>query len=154
MWHVLGASAEVPTDVLETLVVVSLSNTTFRPTFLPCIAIELLSSLLSGQGIYSVVAEIDGQVIGSNILWESASIAGVGPITIDPAVQNSNVGRALMENVLERARKQRFVGIRLVQAAYHNRPLALYTKLGFDAREPLSTLARLFGWKSRGTLSV
>jgi hypothetical protein len=27
-----------------------------------------------------------------------------------------------------------------VQAAYHNRTLALYTKLGFDAREPLSNL--------------
>jgi hypothetical protein len=28
----------------------------------------------------------------------------------------------------------------LVQAAYHNRSLSLYTKLGFDAREPLSTI--------------
>jgi hypothetical protein len=28
----------------------------------------------------------------------------------------------------------------LVQAAYHNRSLSLYTKLGFDAREPLSNL--------------
>jgi GNAT superfamily N-acetyltransferase len=79
-------------------------------------------------------------VIGSNFLWESSSIAGIGPITIDPAVQNSKVGHALMEYVLERARKQRFAGVRLVQAAYHNRSLSLYSKLGFDAREPLSTL--------------
>jgi hypothetical protein len=28
----------------------------------------------------------------------------------------------------------------LVQAAYHNRSLSLYTKLGFDTREPLSTI--------------
>jgi hypothetical protein len=45
-----------------------------------------------------------------------------------------------MENVLRRAREGRFVGVRLVQSAYHNRSLSLYTKLGFDAREPLSNL--------------
>ena len=45
-----------------------------------------------------------------------------------------------MENVLQRARERRFAGVRLVQAAYHNRSLALYTKLGFDTREPLSIL--------------
>jgi hypothetical protein len=43
-----------------------------------------------------------------------------------------------MERVLDRAHAQRFVGVRLVQAAYHNRSLSMYTKLGFDAREPLS----------------
>ena len=31
-----------------------------------------------------------------------------------------------------------FPGVRLVQAAYHCRSLSLYTKLGFDSREPLS----------------
>ena len=30
--------------------------------------------------------------------------------------------------------------MRLVQAAFHNRSLALYTKLGFDPREPLSCM--------------
>ena len=29
-------------------------------------------------------------------------------------------------------------GVRLVQAAFHNRSLSLYTNLGFDVREPLS----------------
>jgi len=113
----------------------------FPPDFpSPEIAIGLMSSLLSRQDVYSVVAEAEGIVIGSNFLWESSSIAGVGPITIDPVVQNSRAGRALMENVLERVQKQRWPGVRLVQAAYHNRSLSLYTKLGFDAREPLSIL--------------
>lgn len=31
-------------------------------------------------------------------------------------------------------------GIRLLQAAFHNRSLSLYTKLGFDAREPISLM--------------
>lgn len=106
----------------------------------PEIAIGLLSQLLSRSDAYSVVAEADGRVIGSNFLWENGVIAGVGPITIDPAAQNLAVGRRLMEEVLRRAEERAFAGVRLVQAAYHNRSLSLYTKLGFDAREPLSTI--------------
>jgi GNAT superfamily N-acetyltransferase len=100
----------------------------------------LLTSLLSRGDLHRVVAEVDGRVVGSNFLWENGTIAGVGPITIDPAAQNVAVGRRLMEDVLKRARERGIAGVRLVQAAYHNRSLALYTKLGFDTREPLSNL--------------
>src|SRR5919205_651063 len=101
----------------------------------------LITSLLSRGGeIYSVVAEVDGRVVGSNFLWENGTIAGVGPITIDPDTQNVAVGRRLMEDVLQRARELGIAGVRLVQATYHNRSLALYAKLGFDVREPLSNL--------------
>jgi N-acetylglutamate synthase-like GNAT family acetyltransferase len=87
-----------------------------------------------------VVAEIDGRVVGSNFLWENATIAGIGPVTVDPQVQNGQVGKQLMNNVLERARAHGFAGMRLVQAAYHNRSLSLYAKLGFIVREPLAML--------------
>lgn len=106
----------------------------------PAVSIEFLSALFSRQDVFSVVAEVDGRIVGSNFLWENADIAGVGPITVHPAVQNGAVGRRLMEYVMERGQDARFSGIRLVQAAYHNRSLALYTKLGFSAREPLSTM--------------
>ena len=113
----------------------------FPPDFPePAIAIGLLSDLLSRKNVYSVVAEVDGQVVGSNFLWETAAVAGVGPITVNPATQNVSVGRLLMDDVMLRARERGFVGIRLVQAAYHNRSLSLYTKLGFDVREPLSVI--------------
>lgn len=113
----------------------------FPPDFpAPDIAVQLFSHLFSRPDIHSFVAEVDGRVVGSNFLWENAVIAGVGPITVDPAVQNGTVGRHLMEHVLGRAKEIRFAGIRLVQAAYHNRSLSLYTKLGFNAREPLSTI--------------
>jgi predicted N-acetyltransferase YhbS len=104
------------------------------------VAIGLLSQLFSRSNIYSVVAEVDGRVVGSNFLWGNAVIAGVGPITVDPSVQNAGVGRRLMEDVMRRAQDRRFAGVRLVQAAYHNRSLSLYTKLRFDTREPLTTL--------------
>jgi GNAT superfamily N-acetyltransferase len=104
------------------------------------VAIGLMSSLLDRPDIHSVIAEIDGSLVGSNFLWENATIAGVGPITVDPRVQNGQVGKQLMQNVLERARAQKFAGVRLVQAGYHSRSLSLYAKLGFVVREPLATL--------------
>jgi GNAT superfamily N-acetyltransferase len=103
-------------------------------------AIGLLTMCLSHPDVYSVVAESDGRVVGSNFLWEGCSIAGVGPITVDPSSQNGSVGKQMMLDVIQRGRDRRFPGIRLVQAAYHNRSLSLYTKLGFDAREPLSNM--------------
>ena len=114
----------------------------FPPDFpSPEVSGGLMASLLSRGGeIYSVVAEVDGRVVGSNFLWENGAIAGVGPITIDPDTQNVAVGRRLMKDVLQRARELGIAGVRLVQATYHNRSLALYTKLGFDTREPLSNL--------------
>jgi GNAT superfamily N-acetyltransferase len=115
------------------------------------VAIGLMSSLLERPDIHSVVAEIDGSLVGSNFLWENATIAGVGPITVDPKVQNGQVGKHLMNHVLERARGLRFAGTRLVQAAYHGRSLSLYAKLGFVVREPLATLqGQSLAYESKG----
>jgi predicted N-acetyltransferase YhbS len=102
----------------------------------------LMEMMIAHPAVYGVVAEDGGgKVIGSNFLWEQDSVSGVGPITIDPASQNSTAGRRLMEDVIRRSDEQGHPAIRLVQAAYHNRSLALYTKLGFDTVEPLSMIA-------------
>jgi predicted N-acetyltransferase YhbS len=102
--------------------------------------VQTVTSLIAHPDAYSVVAEADGKIAGSNFMHEGSAIAGIGPISVDPSVQNQNIGRSLMENALERARARNFVGVRLVQTAYHNRSLCLYTKLGFDTREPLSVM--------------
>lgn len=99
-----------------------------------------ISALFSHPGFYCVVAEQGGRVIGSNCMDERSPVSGIGPITIDPAVQNQGAGRALMNAVLERARERKAPSVRLVQAAFHNRSLSLYTKLGFDVQEPLSVM--------------
>ncbi|MGA8430840.1 MAG: GNAT family N-acetyltransferase [Candidatus Sulfotelmatobacter sp.] len=104
------------------------------------VATNVLSTMFSHPGFYCVVAESGGQILGSNCLDERSAIAGVGPITIDPQIQNKGVGRALMESALTRSTERGFPGARLLQAAFHNRSLSLYTKLGFDTREPLSTM--------------
>jgi len=102
--------------------------------------VAVVSPMISHPGVYSVVAEADGEIAGSNFMVEHDSIAGIGPISVDPSVQNQSIGRHLMENVLERARSRNFAGVRLVQTAYHNRSLCLYTRLGFETREPLSVM--------------
>jgi predicted N-acetyltransferase YhbS len=101
---------------------------------------RIMSWLFSRPHIYSVVAEMGGQIVGSNFLWEETIVAGIGPLSVAPTIQNATVGRHLMEAVLERSRQQGVAGVRLVQAAFHNRSLALYTKLGFDVREPLANI--------------
>jgi predicted N-acetyltransferase YhbS len=104
------------------------------------IATGLLSMIFSHPGFYAVVAESNGEIVGSNALDERTTIAGLGPITVDPAVQNGGIGRALMEALLERYAARGFKGVRLLQAAFHNRSLSLYTKLGFDPVEPMSVM--------------
>jgi predicted N-acetyltransferase YhbS len=106
------------------------------------VATGVTTALLSNPGFYSVVAELDGTVVGSNFLDERNQISGVGPISVHPTVQNQAIGRQLMLAVMERSAQRKFAGIRLVQAAYHNRSLCLYTRLGFETREPLS---KMFG---------
>jgi GNAT superfamily N-acetyltransferase len=98
------------------------------------------SQMLSSEGFVCFVAERDGQVLGSTFIDERSSIAGIGPVSVDPCSQDAGIGRALMETALQRARERGALGIRLVQTAYHYRSLALYAKLGFVVREPLSVL--------------
>jgi GNAT superfamily N-acetyltransferase len=106
----------------------------------PELATHFFSWMFTHPAFYCVVAEIDGRIVGSNCLDERSVIAGVGPITVDPNIQNARVGRRLMQVVIDRAKENGANGIRLVQAAFHNRSLSLYTNLGFDVRESLTCL--------------
>ncbi len=99
----------------------------------PDAAVGMMSAWVPHPGVWGVVAEVDGRIVGSNFLDERDPIRGVGPITVDPSGQNSGVGRKLMEAVLERG--QDAPGIRLVQDGFHMRSLSLYRSLGFDVTD-------------------
>ncbi|HEY6485274.1 MAG TPA: GNAT family N-acetyltransferase [Candidatus Cybelea sp.] len=113
---------------------------------------DLLRSLSCGRAAARLparFAELRGRrrrhgdacaVIGSNWLDERNAISGIGPVTIDPAVQDGGLGRRLMNAVIERSDARGFPGVRLVQAAYHARPVSLYTRLGFASREELAVM--------------
>lgn len=97
-----------------------------------------MQSMLATEGITGLLALRDGMIIGSAFTDERGPIVGVGPVTVEPSLQDVGVGRALMQAVLDRERQRGVAGVRLVQAAYYCQSLALYVKLGFITREPIS----------------
>lgn len=99
------------------------------------VAIQRANFCINHPSIFGVVAETDGQVIGSNFLDERDPIRGLGPVTVDPQVQVRGIGRRLMDTVLERARGA--VGVRLVQDSFNMLSVSLYASFGFEVKEPL-----------------
>ena len=111
----------------------------FRPDIPAAqVGIDLMRMLVDSPHSFSVVAERNGEVIGSNHLAEHDTIRAVGPITVDPAAQAKGAGRMLMEAVIERGKGS--AGIRLVQDAFNTASLSLYASLGFDVKEPLALI--------------
>ena len=104
------------------------------------VATGLVTMLLSHPRFYSFIAELDGRIVGCNFLDERSTIAGIGPLSVDPPVMNGTIGRKLMRAVMDRAAERRVPGVRLLQVAWHYRSLALYAKLGFEIRETISGL--------------
>jgi L-amino acid N-acyltransferase YncA len=111
-----------------------------RPFPSPEVATGLATMRLTNPGFYGVVAEEAGNIVGSNFVYLRSPVAGISPITVDPAAQNRRIGRTLMQAVMDHATAQGKPSIRLVQAAYNNGSLCLYTTLGFQTKAPLSVM--------------
>lgn len=101
-------------------------------------SIQLTQSCFAHPQIFSIVAERDGKIIGSNYLSEYDVVRAVGPLAIDPNVQSEGAGRELMKAVIKRAIHSK--SIRLVQNAFNLASLSLYASLGFNVKEPLVML--------------
>jgi len=104
------------------------------------VATTLISELIEHPGFFALVAECDGRFVGSGFLDERSAIVGVGHVTVAPDMQGRGVGRTLMTALLRRCAERRVPGVRLLEAAYKNRSICLYTKLGFDFREPIAVM--------------
>lgn len=103
-------------------------------------AVQIAESFFANPQIYGIVAENeDGEIVGSNYLWEYDEIRAVGPVSVDPNRQAKGAGRKLMEAVIERGRDA--AGIRLVQDAFNTASMSLYASQGFDVKEPLVMIA-------------
>ncbi|HEX9045148.1 MAG TPA: GNAT family N-acetyltransferase [Candidatus Limnocylindrales bacterium] len=105
-------------------------------------AADPIRALIDHPGFHGVVAEASGRIVGSSFLDERSLIGAIGPVTVDPAAQDAGIGRALMTAMLDRVAATGRPGVRLVQIAYHNRSLSLYTKLGFDVK---ASFAAMYG---------
>ncbi len=104
------------------------------------VAVGFMQLLTGAPYIEGFIAEAaEGEVVGSAFLWDGV-IAGVGPVTVKPTSQARSVGRSMMESLVERAKSRNHVGIRLVQAGFNMASLSLYTKVGFELREPLACI--------------
>jgi GNAT superfamily N-acetyltransferase len=57
----------------------------------------MVEEMLANDGFVGLVADRGGEVVGSAFVDERTVIAGIGPVTIDPAAQDVGVGRALIE---------------------------------------------------------
>jgi predicted N-acetyltransferase YhbS len=99
---------------------------------------RLLKMKVEDPNARGFVAEQEGRALGSVFLnaFPGSGISAVGPLTVAPAAPNGT-GRRLLKQVLEDAAAQGAASVRLVQSPAHLGSLALYTKLGFDVREPL-----------------
>lgn len=113
----------------------------FPPDFpSPEFGIQLAQGFAANPQIYSIVAENeDGEIVGSNYLWEYDAIRAVGPVSVDPHKQAKGAGRKLMEAVIERGKNSE--GIRLVQDSFNTASMSLYASQGFDVKEPLVMIA-------------
>ena len=95
----------------------------------------IISQVVKRPDYRGVVALLDGNVVGSNFLVNGDEVAGVGPITVDPAVQAKGIGRILMKWAVDEARRLDIRQTRLFQEAINTTSLPLYTELGFDWRD-------------------
>ena len=100
----------------------------------------IISMLVGRKDFYGVAAIVNGELAGSNYLSLTDAVAGVGPITVDCAFQGRDLGRALMQDVIDYARRNNIARVRLLQDAFNTASLSLYASLGFEVKHPVAEM--------------
>lgn len=103
-------------------------------------AAGLLGMVQQDPNFDGFVAEADGQRLGSIFVSRRSPVGGISVLTVDPAAQDQGVGRTLLQHGMRHLTEHGHTRQQLIQAAYHNRSLCLYAKLGFAAVATLSNL--------------
>jgi predicted N-acetyltransferase YhbS len=102
-------------------------------------SVGMIGAKVKDRNAAGFVADREGRILGSIFLntFPPAPVAAIGPMTVAPQAEGDRVGQKLMQAALDEAAARKIEQVRLVQSPSHLRSLALYTKLGFDVREPL-----------------
>ena len=103
------------------------------------IADGLAAAWISHPSIYSIIAEVDGKAVGFNAVDQRDEIGAPGPVVVDPKGMGKGVGRAMMHEVMDRAKGMK--GMRLIQEAFNTVSMSLYASLGFEVKEPIAIMA-------------
>ncbi|HUJ49467.1 MAG TPA: GNAT family N-acetyltransferase [Bryobacteraceae bacterium] len=100
----------------------------------------VMGMLVNRPDFYAVAATVDGELAGSNFLSLSDEVAGLGPITVDCAFQGRDLGRKLMQAVIDYARAHNIQRVRLLQDGFNTLSISLYGSLGFDTKHAVAYL--------------
>ena len=113
----------------------------FTPDF-PSVqyARRVIGMLVERSDSYGVAAIVNGELAGSNYLSLADAVAGVGPITVDCTFQGRDLGRALMQDVIDYARRNNITRVRLLQDAFNTASISLYASLGFDVKHAVAEI--------------
>ncbi len=87
-------------------------------------------------------AELDGEIVGSNLAAHWGSFAFFGPLTVRPDVWNLGIGRALMQPILQLFDEWGVQLAGLFTFADSPRHLGMYRKFGFAPRYLTALMSR------------
>jgi len=108
----------------------------FEPDFPSVeIAASMTKIFLNHPQIFGVAAEVEGKLAGLGFLQERNEIRSIGPVVVDPQLQNRGIGGVVFKKLLERGQTAR--GVRLVYDTGNPLAAALAEKQGFGVKEPL-----------------
>ncbi len=113
----------------------------FEPAFPSPDLAQLIVRLLAQTEGYQSYQLIDGErPVACNFGDERDEVVGVGPVAVAVDRQGQGLGRRVMEALIERAERNGFRSIRLVQVAYNRQSFSLYHNLGFNATDLLANI--------------
>jgi [ribosomal protein S18]-alanine N-acetyltransferase len=88
-------------------------------------------SLLGLERVFFLVAELDGRVVGHGVLWWVGEEGELANIAVDPQVRRAGVARALLDELVDRARREGVEQIFLEVRVSNDAAFRLYRSLGF-----------------------
>jgi predicted N-acetyltransferase YhbS len=103
-------------------------------------ATMVLGDLVQREDCYLVAAVDGGQLVGSSGLLIADEVAGPGPVSVEVPAQGRGIGRALMEHVIDHARRNGVAMLRLMQDSFNVGSLSLYAALGFDTKHTVAMM--------------
>ena len=110
--------------------------------------------------VASFAAKLNGKLVGSSFATNWGSVGFLGPITVHPDLQESGIGRALLDKMMAQFDVWGTRHVGLFTFAHSAKHVALYQKYGFYARfltaimsAPVAPRRDLAGWSRFSDLS-